>query len=182
MKKPFLFREKTTVFFWGLWLTLFLAPQICFAEYSQMSGNDINIILRAAVVEDLLGGDENRLSRESVIDIDLMKSLVPIRLDPVLLKCGLEPGIDLGFRRPGRETTGHIANYILLCPNNEIAQAMTKRAALQRGHFKSKIATPFSWIIIGRRVVIIFTEASLDKELVRWIKESVRKAFDVQGD
>jgi len=182
MKKSFLFCGKVTIFFWGLWLALFLEPQICFAEYSQISGSGINIILRAAVVENLLDGDENLLSREAVIDVNLMKSLVPIRLDPALLRCELESGVDLDFRRPGRKTTGNIANYILVCPNDEIAQAMTKREAMQRGHFKSKIATPFSWIQIGRRVVIVFTEASLDRELVRWVRESVRKAFDVRND
>jgi hypothetical protein len=86
MNTCFHFQTDVRVFWWSMGLVLLFASWDCFAATSLLSPEKI---VRQAVVEHLLQGNESLMKKEIVISSDdskSLKDLVRNRLDPDLLR------------------------------------------------------------------------------------------------
>jgi hypothetical protein len=140
-------------------------------------------IVRQAVVEHLLQGDESLLKREIVIrsdDAKAVKDLVRYRLDPGLLKSGTVSAFSFVFTKPGAQDERSVATWVITYWDKKTAQRMSELPVMKSDYFRrTKILTLFSSAVVDRHLVIVFTENSGDEDIVRLIK-SIPEYLDRQ--
>jgi hypothetical protein len=165
------------VFLLSIGLSLSLVPGDDFATTLPPSPEKI---VRQAVVEHLLQGDESLLKEESVMSSEQVKDLVRDRLDHGLLKFVTATGLGLTFTKPGGEGEWYVDTLAISYVDKKTAQKMTELPIMRSGYFRrTKILTLFSYVVVEHRLVIVFTESSGDEDVVRLIK-SIPELLDRQ--
>jgi hypothetical protein len=157
------------MFLWSMGLVLFLASWNCFAATSLLPPEKI---VRQAIVEHLLQGDESLLRKEEgIMSSEQVKDLVRGRLDHGLLKFVAATGIGLSFTKPGEQGECYIDILVISYLDKKTAQEMANLPIMKSGYFRhTKILTLFSYVIVDHNLVIVFTESSGDEDVVRLIK------------
>jgi hypothetical protein len=181
MNTVFYFRSDVRVyvraFLWSIGLVLLFVSWNCFATTPLLSPEKI---VRQAVVEHLLQGDESLLKKESVISSGDVKDLVRDRLDHGLLKFVTATGIGLSFTKPGEQGERYIDTLVISYLDKKTAQKMSELPIVRSGYFRhTKVLTLFSYVVVDHRLVIIFTESSGDEDVVRLIR-SIPELLDRQ--
>jgi hypothetical protein len=172
MSTVFYFRSDVRMyvcaFLWSIGLVLMFASWNCFAATFLLSPEKI---VRQAVVEHLLQSDESLLKNESAISSGNVKDLVRYRLDRGLSKFVTATGTGLTFTKPGRQSERYIDTWVITYRDKKTAQKMSELPVMKSGYFRrTKILTPFSYAVVDRHLVIVFTESAGDGDVVRLIK------------
>jgi len=135
--------------------------------------------VRNAIIEQLLGGDEVRLKRETPVDVAFVKKIAPVRLGHnVVVSTTKVSGADFYFESSEHEN--HVGVWVFFYRNNAAAirNARAIKGFCKGGCFRSKLLTVFSKVIVDNKLIIIFTESSGVENIAGFVAKSAPQLFD----
>ena len=142
-------------------------------------------IIRNAIIEKLLDGDSERLKRETPVDAAFIREIAPKRLRFNIAGSTSEiSGTMFEFdptEYDGYQYMSHVVVWVFSYRDDKSAlrSAKSVRNSCRYGvcAFRSKIATVFSYAVVKNRVVLVFTEHSLNENVASFVK-SASELFD----
>ncbi|MCL1825842.1 MAG: hypothetical protein FWG26_07890 [Betaproteobacteria bacterium] len=140
-------------------------------------------IVRNAIVEQFLNGEDIRLKQETPVDVAFIKEIAQKRLGYDIVASATEvAGVDFHFESSKHEKAqylSHVGVWVFSYRNNEVAlcNANAIKGFCKGNCFRTKLLTYFSKTVIANKIIIVFTENSGDESIVGFIK-SAPKLFD----
>ena len=136
-------------------------------------------VMRQALFDSFISvGKASSINASRITPADV-RAIIHSNLSPDLLDPALRTtGTDYRLMGKGQAVEAHVGILILLYADGETALSMGRKLIDMNGYFnRTKILVRFSYTLIGRRLVVAFTENAGDEEIVGFI-DGLSTVFD----
>jgi hypothetical protein len=129
-------------------------------------------MVRQAIIERLLGNDEQLIRREIPVPVEHIRKIAAERIGVDLpVSTDNISGITFEFTERGvfENNLLYVGAWVFSYVKSEVARNKAKK--ITGKHFrKSKILTPFSYFVDDNNIIIVFTESAGNKSVVDFIE------------
>jgi len=170
-------RTVLIAFLFGLFCTnVSAAPVLAVPVLAASAAADANLIetVRDAMIQQLLDGHGARLRQETPIDVTFVKGIVPDRLGANVVRSATGiAGADFDIESPEYDKDHrllHVGVWIFSYHDNKTA--LRKAKDIKGNHFRSKMLTYFSNVVVDNKIILVFTESAGDEGVVNFVKSA----------